>query len=113
MRRAPEGGDACGDAGERIGAVEPAMRTVEVEAFCSWSACRMKMRSIARASTGLTLYFSARHAEGHAQEILGVVSLLSRIHEGLADRVFVAPSRRASAFWRSGGCEAISRCSDR
>ena len=34
---------------------EPASRTVEVEAFCSWSACRMKMRSIARASTGLTL----------------------------------------------------------
>ncbi len=37
---------------------EPASRTVEVEAFCSWSACRMKMRSIARASTGLTLYSS-------------------------------------------------------
>ena len=37
---------------------EPARRTVEVEAFCSWSACRMKMRSIARASTGLTLYSS-------------------------------------------------------
>ena len=37
---------------------EPARRTVEVEAFCSWSACRMKMRSSARASTGLTLYSS-------------------------------------------------------
>jgi hypothetical protein len=35
---------------------EPASRTVEVEAFCSWSACRMKMRSIARASTALGLY---------------------------------------------------------
>ena len=34
---------------------EPARRTVEVDAFCSWSACRMKMRSIARARTGLTL----------------------------------------------------------
>ena len=33
--------------------LEPAMRTVEVEAFCSWSACRMKMRSIAFATTGL------------------------------------------------------------
>jgi hypothetical protein len=33
---------------------EPARRTVEVEAFCSWSACRMKMRSMALASTGLT-----------------------------------------------------------
>ena len=37
---------------------EPASRTVEVEAFCSWSACRMKMRSIARASTGFGLYSS-------------------------------------------------------
>ena len=33
---------------------DPARRTVEVEAFCSWSACSMKMRSSARASTGLT-----------------------------------------------------------
>ena len=37
---------------------EPASLTVEVEAFCSWSACRMKMRSMARASIGLTLYSS-------------------------------------------------------
>ena len=34
---------------------EPAMRTVEVEAFCSWSACRMKILSSASASTGLIL----------------------------------------------------------
>ena len=34
--------------------VDPARRTVEVDAFCSWSACRIRMRSIARASTGLT-----------------------------------------------------------
>ena len=32
---------------------EPHRRTVEVEAFCSWSACRMKMRSMARTSTSL------------------------------------------------------------
>jgi hypothetical protein len=31
---------------------EPASRTVEVDAFCSWSACRMKIRSMARAITG-------------------------------------------------------------
>ncbi len=30
-------------------------RTVDVDAFCSWSACRMKMRSIARTSTSLVL----------------------------------------------------------
>src|SRR5262245_13119123 len=37
---------------------EPARRTVEVEAFCSWSACRIMMRSIARARTGFGLYSS-------------------------------------------------------
>ena len=37
---------------------EPHSRTVEVEAFCSWSACRMKMRSSARTSTSLTSYSS-------------------------------------------------------
>ena len=34
---------------------QPHRRTVEVEAFCSWSACRMKMRSSARSTTSLTL----------------------------------------------------------
>jgi hypothetical protein len=38
---------------------EPARRTVEVEAFCSWSACRMKMRSMARVRTGLGTQSSA------------------------------------------------------
>jgi hypothetical protein len=37
---------------------EPARRTVEVEAFCSWSACSVKMRSIARARIGSTTYSS-------------------------------------------------------
>ena len=30
-------------------------RTVDVDAFCSWSACRMKIRSSARASTSFGL----------------------------------------------------------
>jgi len=42
---------------------EPARRTVEVEAFCSWSAWRMKIRSMARAKTGLTSYSSAGTAK--------------------------------------------------
>jgi hypothetical protein len=37
---------------------DPARRTVEVEAFCSWSACRIRMRSSARTSTGFGLYSS-------------------------------------------------------
>ena len=39
--------------------VEPASRTVEVEAFCSWSACNRKIRSIALATTGFTGYSAA------------------------------------------------------
>lgn len=35
---------------------EPAVRTVEVEAFCLWLACRIKIRFIARFRIGLTLY---------------------------------------------------------
>src|SRR3954462_15702155 len=38
---------------------EPHRRTVDVEAFCSWSACRMKMRSMARTRTSFTWYSSA------------------------------------------------------
>src|SRR5205823_2880612 len=38
--------------------LEAHRRTVEVEAFCSWSACRMKMRSSARTSTSLMRYSS-------------------------------------------------------
>src|SRR5690606_23998938 len=33
---------------------DPARRTVEVEAFCSWSAWRMKIRSVARERIGVT-----------------------------------------------------------
>src|SRR3954454_25277137 len=42
---------------------EPAIRTVAVEAFCSWSACRMKILSSASASTGLILYSSQSTAK--------------------------------------------------
>ena len=69
--------------------VEPARRTVEVEAFCSWSACRMKMRSIAWASDRIDLVVLARHREAHVQEVLGVAQIVLRIDERLADRIFV------------------------
>mmetsp|Transcript_8491 Transcript_8491/g.21415 ORF Transcript_8491/g.21415 Transcript_8491/m.21415 type:complete len:204 (-) Transcript_8491:536-1147(-) len=35
---------------------EPAMRTVEVEAFCSWSACSIRITSRHRAATGSSAY---------------------------------------------------------
>src|SRR3546814_19998930 len=48
---------------------EPAERTVLVEAFCSWSACRMKMRSMALVRTGFGFQSSAgteKHKIGRA-----------------------------------------------
>ena len=48
---------------------EPHRRTVEVEAFCSWSACRMKMRSSARTSTSFGAVLLARRGEHHAHEV--------------------------------------------
>ena len=38
---------------------EPTRRTVEVEQFCSWSACRISSMSSALASLGSTSYGSA------------------------------------------------------
>ena len=66
---------------------EPASRTVEVEAFCSWSAWRMKMRSMARDEHRVDLVLLARHREAHAQEVRGVVERVQRINERLADVV--------------------------
>src|SRR6516162_1229409 len=93
--------------------VDPASRTVEVEAFCSWSACRVKMRSIARDSTGLTLY-SSQGTETHAQEVRRIVELVVRIYEWLADRIFVGHGRERRHFRNhaNGRDHALGRISD-
>ena len=72
---------------------EPASRTVEVEAFCSWSACRMKIRSMARDEHRIDLVLLARHREAHAQEVRRVVERVQRINERLADVVLVGHRR--------------------
>ncbi|KFC50170.1 hypothetical protein GY12_21885 [Micrococcus luteus] len=43
----------------RLAWVEPTRRTVEVEAFCSWSACSMSSRSRALTTSGSMSYSSA------------------------------------------------------
>src|SRR5258708_37641919 len=50
---------------------EPARRTVEVDAFCSWSAWRMKMRRIAFSMIGLTTYGSAGEPQEIPVEVVG------------------------------------------
>ncbi len=44
---------------KRLAPDEPTMRTVEVEQFCSWSACRMSRRFSALSSVGETTNGSA------------------------------------------------------
>lgn len=43
----------------RLALLEPTRRTVEVEQFCSWSACRTKSMSSTFDITGSTSYGSA------------------------------------------------------
>ena len=58
----------------------PARRTVDVEQFCSWSACRIKRRSSASAATGSTSYFAAGTAKNItfrlflADQVLGSIT---------------------------------------
>ena len=56
------------------------------------------MRSMARASTGLALYSSHGTAKHMRRKFDGVVELVLRIHEGLADRVFVRHRRQRRHF---------------
>jgi hypothetical protein len=44
---------------KRLACAEPTRRTVEVEQFCSWSACRMKSMSSALTISGSRSYGSA------------------------------------------------------
>src|SRR4029079_11235873 len=43
----------------RFACDEPTSRTVDVEQFCAWSACRISSRSSARTTSGSTSYGSA------------------------------------------------------
>ena len=70
---------------------EDASRTVEVEAFCSWSAWSMKIRSIARGQDRIDDVVLGRDGEAHVEEVRRVVEVVPRIDERLADRILVGP----------------------
>ena len=88
MRRAPEAGDARRDAGERIGARragKPHRRSRSVLLVIGMQ----NEDAVERAGEHrIDLVFLARHREAHAQEIRGVVEIVLRIDERLADRIF-------------------------
>ena len=93
MRRAPQAGDAGRDAGERIGA----RRTGEPHGRGRRVLLVIGMQDEDRVQRlgehRIDLVLLARHREAHAQEVLGVAQMVQRIHEGLADRIFVGHRR--------------------
>ena len=114
MRRAPQAGDAGGDAGERIGARragEPHRRgrgvllVVGVQDEDAVHGARQHR---------VDLVLLARHRKAHAQEVGGVVELVLRINEGLADRIFVGHrgDRRHLGDHADRGDHALVRIGD-
>ena len=64
----------CGDASRhscctRLAWDEPTTRTVEVEQFCSWSACKMKSLLRAGLNDGVHLVLLGGHAPHHVHEV--------------------------------------------
>src|ERR1700752_2941111 len=84
---------------------EPARRTVEVDAFCSWSACRMKIRSMARVRTGLGFQSSAG-TETHMRR------KLSAEESSLRGDTNGWPRKYLKARAAIVGILAISRCEE-
>ena len=98
MRRAPEAGDARRDAGERVGARRSreahgrgrgVLLVVGVEDEDAVERPRQHR---------VDLVVLARDREAHAQEIRGVVEIVLRIDERLADRVFERHRRERRHF---------------
>ncbi len=77
----------------RLAWPEPTSRTVEVEQFCSWSACRMKSRSSALTSAGSGDVRLGREAERHPEEVLDQALGVVRVEERLADALLVGVRR--------------------
>ena len=77
----------------RLACDEPTSRTVDVEQFCSWSACRISSRSSARDDLRVHLVGLGREPERHPQEVLDQRQRVVRVQERLADRLLVRVGR--------------------
>ena len=114
MRRAPQAGDAGRDAGKRIGTRGPGQ--ANRRGRCVLLVVGMQDEdAIQRAGEDrIDLVFLGRHGEAHAQEVLGVIEIVARINEGLADRVFVGHggNRRHLRNHAVAGDRALQRVID-
>ena len=98
MRRAPQAGDAGGDAGERVGAggagdTHRRGRGVLLVVGMQDEDLVERVRQ-----HRIDLVVLARHREAHVQEVLGEGERVLRIHEGLADGVFEGHRRQRRDF---------------
>jgi hypothetical protein len=91
VQRAVEGVDAGGDRRELVRAGR-SERTVEVDAFCSWSSCRISRRSSARGDR-VHLVHLGEVAEVQLQEVVDEAQRVVRIEERLTDRLLVRVGR--------------------
>src|SRR6218665_67890 len=73
----------------RLAPVDPTSRTVEVEAFCSWSSCKMSRRSSAFASVGAMWYGSAKGDKVDEKKIGQKVECVVRVQERLPEAFLV------------------------
>ena len=79
VQRSPQGADARRAGGEQVGlATSPTVRTVDVLQFCSWSACRMKIRFSASSISGVHHVLLVGHREHHVQEVGAVAQVRDR-----------------------------------
>ena len=86
MRRAPQAGDAGGDAGERIGARRAGKPHRRGRGVLLVIGVQDEDAVHGARQHRIDLVLLARHGEAHVQEVGGVVEIVLRIDERLADR---------------------------
>ena len=88
VRRAPQAGDARGDAGERVGARRAGQAHGRGRRVLLVVGVEDEDPPHRMLDDRIDLIGLGRDAEGHAQEIAGVAEAVLRIEERLAERIF-------------------------
>ena len=93
MGGAPEAGDAGGDAGKRVGARGGGQTHGRGRGVLLVIGVQGEDPVHRAGEDRVHLVFLGRDREAHAQEVRRIVEIVARIHEGLADRIFVGHRR--------------------
>ena len=98
MRRAPQAGDAGGDAGKRIGAGRAGQPHGRGRGVLLVVGMQREDAIHGAGQDRIGLVVLARHGKAHPQEVRRVIELVVGIHERLADRIFVGHRRQRRHF---------------